>query len=726
MDYRKLLNERQYEAVTTSSPYVRIIAGAGSGKTRVLTYRIAFLIGEMHIAPQKILAITFTNKVAKEMKERASQLVPEASMSLRVSTFHSLCARFLREEVKAALGYPAQFTIYDEDDQEKLVKNIAVEMGYKKNDEIVKLSLSYIGTNKTYGRYPQDIHLVKPNFPQEKECLELFTRYEEKLHAMYAMDFDDLLLKTIQILADFPDVQAKWQHRIDHILIDEFQDTNDVQYRLLKLLLKPSATLYVVGDPDQTIYTWRGANQNIILDMDKSYAIETIVLDRNYRSTQMILNTANKLIDHNRLRVKKDLYTENAGGAEVVTHRALRADDEAEWVIREIQRLRYNKKFKYSDVAILYRASYLTLPFENAFNRYRMPYQVFGGVRFYQRTEIKDVLAYFRLLSNIKDDVSFERIINIPRRGIGEKTVDTLKSEAHALGLSHYEYLREIEKHSTEIKTKCVVSLTDLIKRIDQCREKLTSDLEAFSEVLKQFIVDLGYFDYLADDEDKGDFRIDNVNALFDDILSYIKDNPQSGFEEYLQNVSLTSSQDDLNDGDFISMMTVHTAKGLEFKNVFIVGLNEGVFPSERTLSENAYLGLEEERRLCYVALTRAQEKLYLSCNGEYSYVIQSRKVPSRFFKEAGIDFDRGKELRYGPQESPTRTSSLASSMANNGILDWAPGDQIIHKVFGPGTVIAVIDNTIIDVDFPSVGRKKLMSSHPAIQRVEKNTGGMS
>ncbi len=726
MDYRKLLNERQYEAVTTSSPYVRIIAGAGSGKTRVLTYRIAFLIGEMHIAPQKILAITFTNKVAKEMKERASQLVPEASMSLRVSTFHSLCARFLREEVKSTLGYPAQFTIFDEDDQERLVKTIVSEMGYKKNDEIVKLSLSYIGTNKTYGRYPGDIRIVKPNFPQEKECLEVFSRYEEKLQSMYAMDFDDLLLKTIQILADFPDIRSKWQHRIDHILIDEFQDTNDVQYRLLKLLLKPSATLYVVGDPDQTIYTWRGANQNIILDLDKNYPIETIVLDRNYRSTQMILNTANKLIDHNRLRVKKDLYTENAGGAEVVTHRALRADDEAEWVVREIQRLRYNKKFQYSDVAILYRASYLTLPFENAFNRYRMPYQVFGGVRFYQRAEIKDVLAYFRLLSNIKDDVSFERIINIPRRGIGEKTVDTLKAEAHAAGLSLYEYVRVIDQHSTEIKTKCVVSLTDLISRIDKCREKLTSDLEAFSEVLKQFIVDLGYFDYLADDEDKGDFRIDNVNALFDDILSYIKDNPQSGFEEYLQNVSLTSSQDDLNDGDFISMMTVHTAKGLEFKNVFIVGLNEGVFPSERTMSENAYLGLEEERRLCYVALTRAQEKLYLSCNGEYSYVIQSRKLPSRFFKEAGIDFDRGKELRYGPQESPGRTSSLASSMANNGILDWAPGDQIIHKVFGPGTVVAVIDNTIIDVDFPSVGRKKLMSSHPAIQRVEKNTGGMS
>ncbi|MCX5775623.1 MAG: UvrD-helicase domain-containing protein [Firmicutes bacterium] len=726
MDYKKLLNEHQYQAVSTPSQYVRIIAGAGSGKTRVLTYRIAYLIGELHVEPWKILAITFTNKVAKEMRERAIALVPEAAADLHVLTFHSFCARFLRREI-SVLGYPTTFTIFDEDDQESLVKSIAEDNGYRKSDDIVGQTLSYIASNKTAGRLPKDIVITKINFPNEKECLRLFTIYEERLNFMYALDFDDLLLKTIKILEEYPNIKTKWQNRIDHVLIDEFQDTNDVQYRLLKLMLKPSCSLYVVGDPDQTIYTWRGANQAIILDIDKAFPMETIILDRNYRSTQTILNTANELISHNRLRVKKDLYTENEGGAEIINHRALRADDEAEWVLREIQKLRYNKKFKYSDVALLYRASYLTLPFEKAFNRYHIPYRIFGGVRFYQRREIKDVLAYFRLLSNKKDNVSFERIMNVPRRGIGEKTIDLLKHEAFDANLAIYEYVEEIDKHTTEIKTKCVVSLTDMIKKIDNCRSKLLENLEAFSEVLKEYITAIGYYDYLAEDDEKD--RLDNVNALFDDILSYMKDNPQSGFDEYLQNVSLTSAQDDINDGDYVSLMTVHTAKGLEFKSVFVVGLNEGVFPSERTLTENAFLGLEEERRLCYVALTRAKEKLFLSCNGEYSFIIQARKVPSRFFKEAGINFERPKEYAFGPQDSRTgqkSTPSLGGSLPSNGITDWAEGDRVEHKTFGPGVVLKIIDDTIIEVEFETAGRKKLLASHPAISRIDKNTGGMA
>lgn len=726
MDYKQLLNEHQYQAVSTDSQYVRIIAGAGSGKTRVLTYRIAYLIGELHVEPWKILAITFTNKVAKEMKERAIQLVPDAAADLNVMTFHSFCTRFLRREI-SMLGYPTTFTIYDEDDQESLVKSIAEDNGYRRGDDIVKQTLSYIASKKTVGLMPADITIGKDSFPGEKECLRLFGIYEERLHSMYCLDFDDLLLKAIQILEASPNIRTKWQNRIDHVLIDEFQDTNDVQYKLLKLLLKPSASLYVVGDPDQTIYTWRGANQNIILDIDKIFPTETIVLDRNYRSTQTILDSANELISHNRLRVKKDLYTETKGGDAIINHRALRADDEADWVLREIQKLRYNKKFRYSDVAILYRASYLTLPFEKAFNRYRIPYRIFGGVRFYQRKEIKDVLAYFRLLSNKKDNVSFERIINIPRRGIGEKTIDLLKKESYEANLSAYEYVEEIEKHTTEIKTKCVVSLTDMIHQIDKTRSRLLENLEAFSEVLKEFITGLGYFDYLAEDDDKG--RVDNVNALFDDILAYMKENPQSGFDEYLQNVSLTSAQDDIADGDYVSLMTVHTAKGLEFKDVFLVGLNEGVFPSERTLSENAYIGLEEERRLCYVAFTRAKEKLYLSCNGEYSFIIQARKVPSRFFKEAGINFERPKEYTFGPQEPHVgvpQAPTIGASLGSNGITDWAPGDKVEHKTFGPGVVLKVIDGTIIEVEFDNVGTKKLLASHPAISRVDKDTGGMS
>ena len=384
MDYKKLLNEKQYEAVTTGSPYVRIIAGAGSGKTRVLTYRIAYLLSEMHVTPWKVLAITFTNKVANEMKERIRQVLPEDMdwRGLSIMTFHSFCARFLRREIHH-IGYPSNFTILDEEDQEKLVKDIAVrEMNLAKSDPIIKKAISYIGSQKTLGNYPQDIFIDREKFEDEKLCLKIYESYEKHLKATGNLDFDDLLLKANIILENFEDVREAWHQRIDHILIDEFQDTNDVQYKLVQLLKKPSTTLYVVGDPDQTIYTWRGANQDIILDIDRRYQMETIVLDRNYRSTQTILDTANRLISHNRKRVKKDLYTENGTGDPIRIFSAFRADDEARWVVDQIRELEHEKQmrnedFSYRDVVLLYRSSYLSLPFEKALVSAQIPYKVY-------------------------------------------------------------------------------------------------------------------------------------------------------------------------------------------------------------------------------------------------------------------------------------------------------------------------------------------------------------
>jgi DNA helicase-2/ATP-dependent DNA helicase PcrA len=723
MDYSNLLNPRQLEAVTTAAQYVRIVAGAGSGKTRVLTYRIAFLIGELKVPANKILAITFTNKVANEMRQRAAKLVPEASDELRVMTFHSFCARFLRREI-SALGYPASFSIFDDDDQERLVKSIAVDKGLRKNDDIVKKSLNYIATHKCIGEYPDQIKFAKERFPGENDCLHFYEMYEKRLSSMFGLDFDDLLLKTIQILKSFPDVQKKWQSRIDHILIDEFQDTNDVQYNLIKLLLKSSTNLYVVGDPDQTIYTWRGANQNIILDIDKKFNMDTVILDRNYRSTQTILKTANRLIDHNRLRVKKNLYSEIDGGPEVMVTRALRQQDEAEWVIKEILKLRHDKTFRFKDVALLYRANYLTLPFEKELNRLKVPYRIFGGLRFYQRKEIKDVLAYFRLITNHKDDISFERIINVPRRGIGDKTVDILKQESQAANLGMYEYIQKISEFDSSLKTKSITSLDTMLKIVDKYRLRLFENLEAFSDILKEYIVEIGYFNELKEEDDDG--RLENVQSLFDDILSYIKDNPASGFEEYLQNVALTSAQDEIEDGDYVSLMTIHTAKGLEFRDVFVIGMNEGVFPNIRTISEDAYLGLEEERRLCYVAFTRAKERLFLSCSGDYSFILDGRLLPSRFLKEAGISFER----KSDSTEMPAFTSRLSSlfkkpdpkaKFAN--ISDWVIGDKIMHTTFGLGSVTQVIDNNIIEADFESCGKKKLIANHPAIKRIEHQSG---
>ena len=726
IDFKSSLNDKQYEAVTTDGQFVRIIAGAGSGKTRVLTYRIAYLLSELQVHPTSILAITFTNKVAKEMRERAKKLVPIVGESLKIMTYHSFGARFLRKEIRV-LNYPLSFTIIDDDDQLKLIKTIAVEKGYRKGDDIVQLALRYIGNKKTYGEMPSDIKIDEERFPNERLCLEFYEAYEKKLTAMSTLDFDDLILKTLEILKRFPDIRSRWQQSISHILIDEFQDTNDVQYDLVKLLMRQGTCLYVVGDPDQTIYTWRGANQQIILDMDKKYETETIILNRNYRSSKNILSVANQLIAKNKARVKKDLFSENAQGVEVLAYRGQRNTDEAEWVLSKIKKLQAaHSDFKYNDVAVLYRANYLTLPFEKEFNRMNIPYRIFGGIRFYQRKEIKDVLAYFRLLSNKKDDISFLRIINIPRRGIGDVTVEQLQKEANQQGLALYEYVERINEFNTELKTKTIVSLDFMLKVIEKFRMKITENLEAFSETLRNYVIELGYYDELKEEDEEG--RLENVDALFDDVLRYVNDNPTSGFENYLENVALTSAQDVVQDGDFISMMTIHTAKGLEFKHVFVIGLNQGIFPSVRTLNEDAFLGMEEERRLCYVALTRAQETLCLSCSGDYSYTLQTTMIPSQFFEEAGVRFMKASDSYERGSMHHTfvdlfKDETQKVTIQTNNISDWKVGDGVAHDAFGLGVVITIIDTEIIEVMFDTLGKKKLIANHPKLKRRNKDEG---
>lgn len=724
MDLKMDLNEKQYHAVTTSSPFVRVIAGAGSGKTRVLTYRIAYLIQEMHALPRSILAITFTNKVANEMRERIQNMIGEEQIyqGLSILTFHSFCARFLRKEIYH-LSYPSRFTILDEEDQERLIKDLAHEhFQVSKGDPLIKKSLHYIGANKSLGKYPRDIHIEVERFEEERKCLELYALYEEQLAKTYNLDFDDLLLKTIQILQAFPDVRESWQKRIDHILIDEFQDTNDVQYQLLQLLKKPAATLYVVGDPDQTIYTWRGANQDIILDIDRRYQMETIVLDQNYRSTQHILDTANHLISYNRKRVKKNLFTENDEGDKIQIFQAFRADDEASWVMDQIQELkRRDPHFSYQDVAILYRSSYLTLPFEKAMNRLQIPYRIFGGLRFYQRKEIKDVLAYFQLLVNPKNDVAFMRIINIPKRGFGDRNVELLKDEAAKHSLSLYEYVLSEESSMSQVKKKPFESLQAMVKKLEEARVTLEKNLEAYSTVLQDLIHSIGYIDYLILEED-GKERQENVDSLFDDILAYIKNNPESGFQDYMENVSLQSAQDEVLDGDFVTLMTVHTAKGLEFPYVFVMGLNEGVFPSARTLEDNPIMGLEEERRLCYVAYTRAKKRLSLSCNREYSFVLSGPKIPSRFFKEAGLYFQKA---GWVPEEKKQPVFShqplvQKAQVSQNHVDDWRIGDLVHHEKFGDGIVLAVVDQTILTIGFSQVGKKSILANHPSLSRLKK------
>lgn len=735
MDFKTQLNDKQYEAVTTSAPFVRIIAGAGSGKTRVLTYRIAFLINEMRANPYHILAITFTNKVAKEMRERVEKLLddPELYRGLSIMTFHSFCARFLRHEIHN-IGYSSNFTIIDDDDQEKIVKDLAVAaFDCSKKDDIIKASLKYIQSNKSRGILPIDIDSKHPRFPDELKCLTIYTEYEKYLEKTSNLDFDDLLLKTIRILKAFPIIKRRWQDKIDHILIDEFQDTNDVQYQLVKLFKKETTTLYVVGDPDQTIYTWRGANQNIILNLNQDYPIETIILNENYRSTQTILNTANKLISHNKMRVKKDLFTHNTDGDDIAIASFYRSDEEANWVVDRIEEIKRKchqdkKPFSYRQIVLLYRSSYLTLPFEKAFNRMQMPYHIFGGLRFYQRKEIKDVLAYFQLLINKDNDVAFLRIINVPRRAVGDKALQIIRNEAANSKQSLYDFINTVDEHDVNIRSSVLQSLKAMVRKLENTKEKLESKVEAYSAILQELIINLGYQDYLLLNEDDGDERWENVKSLFDDISNYIQNNPESGFNEYMENVSLQSAQDDITDGDYISMMTIHTAKGLEFPYVFVIGLSEGVFPSVRTLEENPILGLEEERRLCYVAFTRAMSKLFISCNREYSYVLGGNKPPSRFFKEAGLKFytdtpsnDYMKSSnKKGPYASSQDMVHRASSTITNGVESWAVGDVVEHEKFGLGVVSNIINSTIIMVHFTSCGSKTLMSNHPALKKIDR------
>lgn len=764
MDFKKLLNDRQYDAVSTSSQYVRVVAGAGSGKTRVLTYRIAYLVAELNVDPRAILAITFTNKAAGEMADRAANLVKDVLgflPPLHISTFHSFCARFLRQEADV-IGFPRSFTIYDEDDKGKLIKNIAVEMGYKKGDSFVKEANRYIDRQKTKGLYPDDIHIKFERFPNEKKYLEFYTKYEKKKDESFAMDFDDLLLKTIKILEMDESVRAKWANRFDHMLVDEFQDTNDVQYRLMSLLLKPDTCLYVVGDPDQTIYTWRGANQNIILDYEKTYGnVETIILNENYRSTKKILNCANKLIQNNKKRVPKDLFTNADGGDDVVGNSLPKAEDEASWVARKISEVarknrNENGEPTFSNIAVLYRSSYMTRPFEIAFKDSQIPYKIYGGVRFYERMEVKDLLSYFNLLVNPKDNIAFERIINVPKRSIGETSVDRIREEAMNANLSLYEYMKNIEAFgdTTTLPSRVIKQCALFISSMEATKEKLKDNLEVYSSVLKDFVNEIGYMEYLKKDEDPEEDRIKNVEELFNDISHFIEKNPESSFEEYLQNVTLLTSQDDISGGNFVSLMTIHVAKGLEFDNVFIIGMNQGAFPSDRSISESGRDGDEEERRLAYVAMTRARKRLFCTCNEGYSYITDSKQTPSQFFKEAGIQLPRsnyfesnslwvsqGRGQYRNPQSQNRSAKSFfsdgdaispfqkeekkaeAPAKKDNGITDWKVGDLVDHQKFGRGKVIEIINDKIIKINFTNEGAKTLLSSHPMLDRA-KSEGG--
>ncbi len=708
------LNAPQKEAALTLDKDVRIIAGAGSGKTRVLMARIASLV-DNGILPWRILAITFTNKAAREMKERLQTLLQDAARDVRISTIHSLCVRILREDA-SAIGYPKNFTILDGDDQKSMLRTIYKELDMDRTTFPPSAVLGKISGWKTAGYSPEEAQ-DQTDGPEAKA----YELYERQLEDMKAMDFDDLLLKTRHLLGTNQEVRDKWQNRLDYIHVDEFQDVDPVQYDIIRLLKRPDAFLCVVGDPDQTIYTWRGAAVDIILNFARDFPnTRTVVLNENYRSSQTILDAANALIAHNHGRIEKDLFSSIESDRKIETFQAQDESQEPLQVARDITRAR-KEGLEYRDIAVLYRSNYLSRGIERVLGKLRIPYRIYGGIRFYERQEIKDMLSYLKLITepNPEDpaqkslDLAVMRVINVPRRGIGARTVEKLQKEAADRGLNLLEVLRDPQTVSGAAAKK-FAPFVELVDEMKSLRASVPLD-----ELMMRMAFDSGYMAMLKDTREED--REENIEELQADIRQALQENPDLTLEEYLQDLSLFTDRDE-EAGNAVSLMTVHAAKGLEFEQVHIVGLNEGVFPSLRAMEEAGRDGLEEERRLMYVAMTRAKKALYLSWNSGYSFQLDRHKTPSRFIQEIPEDYVKQESTpldNYPVHKSPQGQSRKSRGRTPKPTTRLRKGDHVEHTVYGAG-VVTDVQKDIVSVAFghPN-GVRKLNMHHPSLQKVK-------
>lgn len=708
------LNAPQKEAALTLDKDVRIIAGAGSGKTRVLMARIASLV-DNGILPWRILAITFTNKAAREMKERLQTLLQDAARDVRISTIHSLCVRILREDA-SAIGYPKNFTILDGDDQKSMLRTIYKELDMDRTTFPPAAVLGKISGWKTAGYSPEEAQ-DQTDGPEAKA----YELYERQLEDMKAMDFDDLLLKTRHLLGTNQEVRDKWQNRLDYIHVDEFQDVDPVQYDIIRLLKRPDAFLCVVGDPDQTIYTWRGAAVDIILNFARDFPnTRTVILNENYRSSQTILDAANALIAHNHGRIEKDLFSSIESDRKIETFQAQDESQEPLQVARDITRAR-KEGLEYRDIAVLYRSNYLSRGIERVLGKLRIPYRIYGGIRFYERQEIKDMLSYLKLITEPDPedpaqkslDLAVMRVINVPRRGIGARTVEKLQKEAADRGLNLLKVLRDPQTVSGAAAKK-FAPFVELVDEMKSLRASVPLD-----ELMMRMAFDSGYMAMLKDTREED--REENIEELQADIRQALQENPDLTLEEYLQDLSLFTDRDE-EAGNAVSLMTVHAAKGLEFEQVHIVGLNEGVFPSLRAMEEAGRDGLEEERRLMYVAMTRAKKALYLSWNSGYSFQLDRHKTPSRFIQEIPEDYVKQESTpldNYPVHKSPQGQSRKSRGRTPKPTTRLRKGDHVEHTVYGAG-VVTDVQKDIVSVAFghPN-GVRKLNMHHPSLQKVK-------
>lgn len=696
------LNSSQIEAVSLTEGPVRIIAGAGSGKTRTLTHRYAYLVEGAGIPPSNILCVTFTNKAAGEMKKRVRQLIGDGYDNSLITTYHGFCVRVLREDIYR-LKWPDSFNIIAENDQRKILTEIYSELDIKMDKgtfEKILDAVHRVKTNENYVPYMLDGNIdgiaVPPASPADAvDPLEtvVVRRYIEKQRNIFGLDFDDLVAFTFVLFESYKETAEKWAERLYYIQVDEFQDSSRRELRLLKILASHHGNIFVVGDPDQNIYEWRGADMSIIIDFDKHFpGAETVMLNRNYRSTGNILKAANTLISHNKNRVAKDLYTASADGNDVIHLHSKTENDESKWICDEISRLMSEEGYSYKDIAVLYRSGFLSRFIEQAFMNASIPYELYGSLRFYERMEIKDTLAYMKLIQR-NDDESFERIINTPRRGFGKAKLAKLKFAASCEHLSLYETLSKYSDEPEFSKT----GAREFVDMIDNLRA-MNMNKKPVSELMKTVLEQSGYEDYIRS---LGSMeRLDNLaeckRSVWEKEQSYGEYYPLS---EFMRQTVLDSDTSD-DSADKVKLMTIHASKGLEFPAVFVCGFTEGVFPSGRTLEERGNSGLEEERRLCFVALTRAMKRLYIT-ESEGTGSDKSSKRPSRFIWDIGEE--NYKRIGTIPKELMTESKA---GIENSVPERLGKGDVVTHPVFGAG-VIAETDEKkgIYYVDFGKVRR---------------------
>lgn len=746
------LNEEQYNAVTQTEGAVLVTAGAGSGKTRVLTTRIAHILCELNVKPYEVLAITFTNKAANEMRSRLYEMGAPAK-DVWGFTFHGFCVKILRKFIDKLPNYNSNFSIFAEQEREHCIKRIVKELDL--DDQEIKNLIYNISRAKSWGIEPFDFKTQYNYIDNVDTVACVYEAYNKELQKQNALDFDDLLIKALYLLKNDEEVRTYYQTKFKYIHVDEFQDTNSVQYEMLKIIAAKNKNIFVVGDEDQSIYSWRGAVINILSDFINTYNPRIYKLEQNYRSTKKILALANKIIANNIERLDKRLWTENADGADVKYYAARSDGDEADFVVQTIYNLKKTYNYKLSDFAILMRINALSRTFEERFMQYGVPHKLYGGFKFYERKEVKDILAYLKIIGNHNDNEAIARVINFPKRGIGDGTVQQLMNYAEVNGKSLYDVIFTLDKNE-DLPTgviKKVLPFTNVLQCIDNAYKTGCSLFDLTCYIIRAG----GFKEFYAENTEDNEARKNNIRELAHGIEQFEQANPTAGLDEYLQQISLYSDLDEMEEaGDCVSIATIHSAKGLEFKVVFVVGLEDGIFPDSRRAEDKGEK--EEERRLMYVAITRAKERLYLTrAKSRFRFGERKDAMPSEFLREAGFEDEKPKESayshysgRYDSYRGERSYSSYGSSYNSEEMPVYTPqpkvntkpvvtkitapekkpqkdlskfaaGCRVKHKKFGVGTVVNLDTSgePFAEVEFDGIGRLKLLLAYAPLEPLE-------